>query len=72
MRLNGKEPVALLVNIICHGELFLPKNFKKRNGPYTGAILLRQGEPGTSQYIWNRRLQVTGFSLFELRSSDPS
>ncbi len=27
-----------------------PKNnFKKKNGPYTGPVLLRQGEPGTSQ-----------------------
>ncbi len=24
---------------------------KKENGPYTGPVLLRQGEPGTSQYI---------------------
>ena len=31
----------------------LPKNFKKKNGPYTGPVLLRQGEPGTSQYICN-------------------
>ncbi len=31
-------------------EILLPKNFKKKNGPYTGPVLLRQGEPGTSQY----------------------
>ncbi len=24
---------------------------KKKNRPYTGPVLLRQGEPGTSQYI---------------------
>ncbi len=28
----------------------LPKNLKKKNGSYTGPDLLRQGEPGTSQY----------------------
>ena len=31
--------------------LTLPKNYKKKNGPYTGPVLLRQGETGTSQYI---------------------
>ncbi len=31
----------------------LPKNLKKNNGPYTGPVLLRQGEPGTSQYVLN-------------------
>ncbi len=25
------------------------QNFKKKNGPYTRPVLLRQGEPGTSQ-----------------------
>ncbi len=30
----------------------LPRNFTKtKNGPYTEPILLRQGEPDTSQYI---------------------
>ncbi len=30
----------------------LPRNFKKKkNGPYTGPVLLGQGEPCTSQYI---------------------
>ncbi len=29
----------------------LPKNFKKKNGPYTGPVLQGQSEPGTSQYI---------------------
>ena len=28
--------------------IMLPKNFKKKNGPYTGPVLLR---PGTSQYL---------------------
>ena len=26
------------------------QKFKKKNGLYTGPVLLRQGEPGTSQY----------------------
>ncbi len=26
------------------------KHFKKKNGPYTRPVLLRQGEPGMSQY----------------------
>ncbi len=30
----------------------LPKNLKKKNGPHTGSVLLRQGEADTSQYIW--------------------
>ncbi len=29
----------------------LPKNLKKKNGPYIGPVLLRQGEPGTSHFI---------------------
>ena len=29
------------------------KIFKKKNGLYNGPVLLRQGEPGTSQYVQN-------------------
>ncbi len=32
----------------------LPRNVKKKNGPYTGPILLGQGEPGMSQYTANQ------------------
>ncbi len=30
--------------------VILPKKFLKKNGPYTRPVLLRQAEPGTSQY----------------------
>ena len=30
---------------------YLYKKFKKKNGPYIRPVLLRQGEPGTSQYV---------------------
>ena len=32
----------------------LPKNLKKKNGPYTGPVLLRQGALGMSQYVQNQ------------------
>ncbi len=31
--------------------LGISKKKKKKDGPYTGPVLLRQGEPGTSQYM---------------------
>ncbi len=45
----------------------LPKNLKKKNGPYTGSVLLRQGEPGTSQY--NTKV-VQSFPPYEYATSD--
>ncbi len=32
------------------GASILPRNLKRKSGPYIGPVLLRQGEPGTSQY----------------------
>ncbi len=43
----------------------LPRNFsKEKNGPYTGPVLLRQGESGTSQYIKKEKRDPLKFLPF--------
>ncbi len=45
------------------GPLITIQNFKKKNGPCTGPVLLRQGEPGTSkyEYLRGKRAQVANW-----------
>ena len=45
--------------------MILPKIFKERNEPYTGPVLLRQGEPGPSQYVYVIAMKISQFKCIK-------
>ncbi len=44
-RHGARDPLVRYLDKV--NLLTLPKNLKKKNGPYTGPVILRQGEPVT-------------------------